>query len=119
VSIYDKAHEMGDELASSEEYQEFLAARAELIKEPVSLQLLEAFRRLQWEIQRAEFSGENPSPSQLEELERFQQTVTMNPIVDRYLTAEFRLARMMREIQEIVVEKIQIWFEQQQNDRLN
>jgi len=44
-------------------------------------------------------------------LEEIYQVLSMNPIVNEFLTAEYRLARLMSDVQRILGEALDLWID--------
>lgn len=108
MTVYDKAYELAKALTSSHEYQQYLAVKEKLQKDGVNFTLLEDFRRQQFEVQMAEILGREIEES-LERLEETYNLLSGIPVINEFLTAEYRLSKMMADIQKIVGEAIGIW----------
>ncbi len=106
--VYDKAYELAKALANSSEYQQFLKVKERLQQDDINFGLLEDFRRQQLEVQMAEILGGETDES-VEKLEQTYNLLSGIPIINEYLTAEYRLSRMMTDIQKIVGEAIGVW----------
>jgi cell fate (sporulation/competence/biofilm development) regulator YlbF (YheA/YmcA/DUF963 family) len=111
MSPYDTAHDLAKMLGKSEEYKSYQEAKIKLEQDANNLRLLEEFRQLQWEIQIYQMSGQEIEESQLLQLERSYQLLSMSPVINQYLTAEYRFARLMAEIQKIVIDAVPAWFD--------
>lgn len=119
MSVYDKAYELAKALASSQEYQQYLVIKDRLQKDGLNSILLEDFRRQQWELQMAEILGHETDEG-VEELEEIYNLLSGIPIINEFLTAEYRLSKMMDDVQKIVAEAIGIWIPDEQSfDWLN
>ncbi|MFA5536316.1 MAG: YlbF family regulator [Bacillota bacterium] len=106
--VYDKAHELAKALANSQEYRQFLEVKEKLQQDGINFSLLEDFRRQQLEVQMAEILGSETDES-LEKLEQTYNLLSGIPVINEYLTAEYRLSRMLADIQKIVGEVVGIW----------
>ncbi|MEL7565358.1 MAG: YlbF family regulator [Dehalobacterium sp.] len=110
MSVNDRAHELARTLQDSEEYRRYIEAKERLQSDEGNANMLQEFRRKQLELQIAEMSGEDVENS-LEQLESIYQKLSLNPIVNEFLTAEYRLARMMTDVQRIIGEALDLWID--------
>ncbi|MGI6677586.1 MAG: YlbF family regulator [Dehalobacterium sp.] len=110
MSVNDQAMELAKTLQESNEYRQYLTAKKRLQEDDKNTALLQEFRRIQLELQIAEISGED-TESALEQLERIYQQISLNPIVNEFLTAEYQLARLMMDVQKILSEALEFWHE--------
>jgi cell fate (sporulation/competence/biofilm development) regulator YlbF (YheA/YmcA/DUF963 family) len=109
MSVYDKAYELARALAASPEYKEYLSCRDKLLQDQRNFSILEDFRRQQWELQMAQILGQEVEEEVAEELDQIYALLSANPIINEFLTAEYRLSKMMSEIQRIVGEAVGAW----------
>ncbi len=114
MSTYDKAQELAELLAQSEEYQQFKKAKSLLEEEEENIRLLKDFRRRQLEIQMAQISGEEIDEEYLLQVEKLYEHLSLNPKVNEYLNAEYRLSKMMGDIQKIIGKAVKDWFSLEQ-----
>jgi len=110
MSVSDRAHELAKTLQESEEYRRYAEAKEKLQHDEENANMLQEFRRKQIELQIAEMAGEDIE-STLEQLEEIYQVLSMNPIVNEFLTAEYRLARLMSDVQRILGEALDLWID--------
>ena len=68
--------------------------------------MLEDFRKKQWELEKARFSGEEVKPEQEEQIKKLAEIIQYNPYVRDFLMAEFNLNRMIMEIQRIIASAV-------------
>jgi len=109
MNIYDRAHELARALKKSEEYQALLEARARVEEDPKNKQMLLEFKRCQWEIQKGRVLGKEIDEAQLRRLEQLSGLVNLNPTLKDFLNAEFRLTRLIGDIQKILSEPFSEW----------
>ncbi|MEW6623125.1 MAG: YlbF family regulator [Bacillota bacterium] len=114
MSPYEIAHDLAKSLSKSDEYQEFKKAKSLLEENQESVRLLQDFRRKQLEIQMAQISGEEIDDEYLRQVESLYELLSLNPRINEYLNAEYRLARMMGDIQKIIGEAVNEWFSLEQ-----
>lgn len=102
MTAYDKAHELAKLLSQSEEYIVFRKAKTSLEQDQENVRTLQDFRRKQLEIQMAQISGEEIDEEYIKQTEKLYELLSMNPRINEYLNAEYRLSRMMSDIQKII-----------------
>ncbi len=110
MSAYEKAHELAELIAQSDEYQRFKKAKNLLEEEQNNIQMLHDFRRKHLEIQMAQISGEEVDEDYVKQVDKLYELLSMNSRVNEYLNAEYRLSKMMGDIQKIIGEAIKDWF---------
>lgn len=110
MTAYDKAHELAKLLAKSDEYKLFKKAKHSLEQDQENLKMLQEFRRKQLEIQMAQISGEEIDEEYIKQTEKLYEVLSMNSKINEYLNAEYRLSRMMSDIQKIIGDAVSEWF---------
>lgn len=114
---YDKAHELAKSLSQSDEYKVFRKAKNNLEQNQENVQMLQDFRRKQLEIQMAHISGEEIDEEYIKQTEKLYELLSMNPSINEYLNAEYRLSRMMSDVQKIIGDAVSEWFSFEQINR--
>lgn len=107
MNIYDLAHQLARDLKRSPEYQEFKKAQETLNKDPQSKKMLKDLRSKQLEFQALKFSGK-PIDEATKNLESLYSIISHNTMIKRYLETEEQFARLMMDIQEIIVSGIDL-----------
>ena len=110
MSVSERAYELAKTLRESEEYRKYAEAKEKLQKDEENANILQEFRRKQIELQIAEMAGEDIENC-LEQLESIYQVLSMNPVVNEFLTAEYRLARLMTDVNRIIGEALDLWID--------
>lgn len=108
MEIYDRAHELAKTIQESEEYRKYLEAKEKLQKDKKNATMLQEFRRRQLELQIVEMSG-GDIEGNADQLEQIYQVLSMNPVVNEFLTAEYRFARIITDVQRILGEALDLW----------
>lgn len=106
--IYDQAYELARALRTSPEYQEFKAIRKKVEQNSESLKMLQDFQAKQVEIQTMQMLGKEISPEKRQEYEKMSELLNFHPTVREYLQAEYKLARIMGDIQKILAEALDL-----------
>lgn len=108
MDVYEQAHALARMIQESAEYQNYTDAKIKLQQDEANATMLQEFRRRQLEVQIAQISGEDTDHN-LEQLESIYQVMSLNPVVNEFLTAEYRFARMMTDVQKILGEDLDLW----------
>ncbi len=111
MEAYEVAHQLAKALADSDEYRQFIEAKAKVEEDETNMTLLQDFRRRQLELQMAQITGEDIDEEQVEQLEKMYQMLSLNKNINEYLNAEYRLSRLMADIQKIIGTAVKDWFE--------
>lgn len=109
MQVYDRAHELARELSRSSEYNDFRLAKAKLESNATNVDMLRDFRRRQLALEMAVLSGKEPDPADKKALEESHRIISLNPTITAYLEAEQRLARLLADIQKILIDALPEW----------
>ena len=104
MSIQNKAEDLAREIVQSKEYKDYIKAKEMIEKDQSNILLLESFRRKQWEIQMAQLLGQEVDEEQLLQLDQIYQLLSANPVINEYLMAEYRLSRVLGDVQKILTQ---------------
>lgn len=108
MEIYDRAYELAKTIQESEEYRKYLEAKEKLQKDTKNATMLQEFRRRQLELQIVEMSG-GDIEGNADQLEQIYQVLSMNPVINEFLTAEYCFARIVTDVQRILGEALDLW----------
>jgi len=117
MTAYDKAHELAKLLGKSDEYDLFKKAKHSLEQDEENVKMLQDFKRKQLEIQMAQISGTEVDEEYIKQTERLYEVLSMNSKVNEYLNAEYRLSRLMNDIQKILGDAVSEWFSLEVKDK--
>lgn len=107
MMIYDTARELAKELKNSEEYRTFVETRDKAMANDTTKALIRELHQLQMRAQSAMVSGGKDEEA-LERLQKIGEILQFNPDASAYLTAEFRLSRMMGDVYKILAEAVDV-----------
>lgn len=108
MNVYDLAHSLAKGIKSSQEFREYKAAAEKVEAQPQQKKMLHDFQEKQFELQRAHTMGQQVTESKKQELQKLYEILAANPVLNAYLTAESRFARMMADVQKIIIEDLGI-----------
>lgn len=104
--VEEKSKELAQLILESEEYNNYIEAKKRLAQNVEVFERVCCFRKLNFELQ----NGEN-TEQMMERLMKLSQEYQQEleaPVVIEYLNAELRLCKMMQNVNEILVEKIEM-----------
>lgn len=107
VSSYEVAHELAQQLQDSEEFRSFMAAKKKILADEGNHKMIRDFQHKQMEVQQAQLFQHEVSPEIQQDLERLYSLLSLNPMAREYLEAEFRISRLVNDVQKIIGEAIQ------------
>lgn len=105
--VYDAAQRLVDELKQSDEYMQFAAAKEAAMQNDTTRALIADLHKLQMQAQAASLAGKRDDEA-LNRLQRIGEMLQFNPEAAEYLTAEFRLNRMMGDIYKMLAKAMEI-----------
>lgn len=106
MSAYETAQQLAQEIKDSEEYRGFIGAKEKVISDMQQYKMIRDFQLKQFEIQQAQLFQLDISEEKQQELERLYSLLSLNPVAREYLEAEFRISRLVNDVQKIIGEAI-------------
>lgn len=123
MSIYETAQLLAQQIKESDEYHAFMEAKELMKAEEGQYRMIRDFQMKQFEIQQAHLFQLDISEDKQQELERLYSLLSLNPAARVYLEAEFRVSRMINDVQKIIgeaiVEILPIGFEEMDDQQEN
>jgi cell fate (sporulation/competence/biofilm development) regulator YlbF (YheA/YmcA/DUF963 family) len=107
MSAYDVAQQLARELKESDEYQDFIGAKEMIKADGSNYKMIQDFQLKQFEIQQAQLFQLDVAEEKQQELERLYSLLSLNPAARHYLEAEFRISRLVNDVQKIIGDAIQ------------
>ncbi len=104
MNPYDAAHRLAKALRDSPEFKEMKEAQEALKAESSAKKMVIDFRNKQLELQKQKLSGIEVSKEQEEKVEKLLEVVNMNMIAKRFLQAEYKIAVLLQDVQNIISE---------------
>lgn len=100
--VYDKAHELADEIRKSEDYQVYARLKEQVFADEKNKLLIGEYKKLQLEAQAAYLSGNAPSDETMEKLKQLGGLLAFNRDVAEYLTAEYKMQTIVGDVYKII-----------------
>jgi len=102
MNPYNAAHNLARALRESAEFKEMKDATGALKDDQSAKQMVMDLRNQQIELQKQKQSGIQVSKEQEEKLEKLLEVVNMNLTAKRFLQAEYKMAVLLQDIQNII-----------------
>ncbi|MCF8566183.1 YlbF family regulator [Alicyclobacillus tolerans] len=102
MNPYDKAHELAKALRSSEAGAALLAAKEKIEQDPATFNMVQDYRKRQWELGQRQIAGEVVSDIEKQDLAQLLETVMLNGDAKAYIEAERQLEGLLWDIQGIL-----------------
>ena len=100
--VYDKAHDLANEIKISADYLEYARLKEIVTADEKTKALLDDYRKLQFEAQATYLAGNEPKEETLEKLKSLGGLLAFNPDVTAFFAAEYRLQTIMGDIYKIL-----------------
>ena len=100
--VYDKAHELANEIRKSADYLEYARLKEIVAADERTKPLLDDYRKLQLEAQATMIAGNEPKEETLDKLKKLGEVLAFNPDVTAFFAAEYRLQTIMGDIYKIL-----------------
>jgi cell fate (sporulation/competence/biofilm development) regulator YlbF (YheA/YmcA/DUF963 family) len=100
--LYDKAHELADEIRRSEEYAVYARLKELVMADEKNKLLIGEYKKLQLEAQAAYLSGAAPSDETMDKLKQLGGLLAFNKKVAEYLAAEYRMQTIVGDVYKII-----------------
>jgi cell fate (sporulation/competence/biofilm development) regulator YlbF (YheA/YmcA/DUF963 family) len=107
LNPYDKAHELARAIRSHDSFQALLKAKARVDQDPQAKNIVEDFRKRQWEFEAKRLMGQEISEAEQQQLAKMQEALTLVPAAREYLQAEYQFSVLFGDIQKILAEAVQ------------
>ncbi|MFW6381008.1 MAG: YlbF family regulator [Bacillota bacterium] len=108
MSVYDQAHRLAREIKDSDEYNNYLNMREQILNSERSCEMLKDYQQKQMELQGKQMSGENLTDEEKEKMEKLREIIELNLEIRDYLNAEYRVSQMINDLQEILFSDLKL-----------
>lgn len=106
--IYDEAHKLAKMLHDSQEYADYKLTREKAYADEPTKVMLADYKKLQFEAQAAYLSGQEPEAETMEKLKKVSEILGMSPDVTAYLSAEYRLNKLLSDVYKILADAVEL-----------
>jgi cell fate (sporulation/competence/biofilm development) regulator YlbF (YheA/YmcA/DUF963 family) len=100
--IYDKAHELADEIKRSEDFKTYSRLKEQVMADEKNKLLISEYKKLQLEAQAAYLAGTAPSEETMDKIKQLGGLLAFNKDVAEYLAAEYKLQTVVGDVYKII-----------------
>ncbi|MFD2671441.1 YlbF family regulator [Marinicrinis sediminis] len=104
MSVYEQANQLAAFMKDSDEFKQLKEAFAAIEGDENATSMLVDFQVKQQGLQQKMMGGEEPEQQELEEIQKYFDVISMNPLISRLFEAEKKVQAMMQDVQRIVAE---------------
>ncbi|GAF12257.1 hypothetical protein JCM19046_3225 [Bacillus sp. JCM 19046] len=106
-TTYDKAHELKDALAASDEFQSLLELHQQIETDEIAKKMLENFRKLQLELQQKQMQGMQISEEEAQQAQQQFELVQQHELISKLMEAEQSLSVIITDLNKIITEPLE------------
>ncbi len=100
--VYDKAHELANEIKKSADYKAYARLKEIVSADEKTKALLADYKKLQLEAQAGFLAGQQPSEESMDKLKKLGEVLAFNPDVTAFFAAEYRFQTIMSDVYKIL-----------------
>lgn len=108
MTVYDSAHALAREIKASKELKEFKELHHAVMANESTKSMVTDFQSKQFEIQAAQFSGQEIEAEKMEHIKTLYEVISKDPLVKEYLHAEMRFGQMMSDVSKIISDAVEL-----------
>ncbi|MTI82411.1 MAG: YlbF family regulator [Firmicutes bacterium] len=106
MSVLEKAKELGDQLAVSEELNEMKNSQLAVMQNPEAKAIVDEFQEKQQEYFRIQQQGQELNDSQKNNIKELEQKMSDNPLIAEYINKQQKFEKLLEEINNIISQSI-------------
>jgi len=106
MSILEKAHALGQEIAVSKELNDMKEAEQELMRDETAQRIIQEFNEKQKNFMAMQQQGQELSESQKAEVKDLEERMLENPLIYRFFQAQQGFEKVLEEINNIISQAI-------------
>jgi len=108
MNVYDEANDLAKALKDSTEYQNFVAAKEKLQKDPEKFNMTKDYIRKQMEAQSFQMMGQELSEEQINAYNALGNTVMGIPEIAEFFQAQMQFSVIFNDITEIMAKAVDL-----------
>ena len=106
MNVYDTANKLAKETRESEEYKSYKKLKDEVMSNLDSKNKIENFEKLRYEVQLAQYTGENKDEEKAKKLEEMYTMLVQDEQIKNYFDLEVKFNVMIADVNRIIAEAI-------------
>ncbi|GGG26542.1 YlbF family regulator [Paenibacillus abyssi] len=111
MNVYDKAYELAKAMRESQEVADLKTARQAVEADSDAKRMLDDFRDRQNGLQQKMMSGEEPSESDIETMNKLYEVLSLNPVISGLFEAERRFSIVFDDVNKIISDALKNVYE--------
>lgn len=108
MNVYDEAHDLARAIKASEEYKTYMEIKKEVSAIPELNDMLVDFQQKQFQIQAAQFAGQETDQDLIQQFQDLYQIIMKDPKAMSYMQAEMNFTRTVADIYKILEDAIKV-----------
>lgn len=104
---YDKARELARSIEESDVFKKFKEVKSKVDQNEKTKAMIEDFQKKQFEIQKKQMLGEEPSEEDAKKLQELFGILSLDSVANEYMTAEFQYVQMIQDVSKILGEVLE------------
>ena len=102
MNIYDDAHRLARSIKESSEFKEYKEKKEIAFADSKNKEMIEDFQKKAIEVQMAQMSKEKPDQEKIEQIQKLESILMLNPVIKDYLMAEVRFSQIISDVYKIL-----------------
>ncbi|MCF8008290.1 MAG: YlbF family regulator [Halanaerobiales bacterium] len=119
MSVYDLANRLARRIKESDQYKEYIEQREKVIKNEKTKEMLLDFQEEQYKLQAKQLSGDDLTAEEKDKLENLRELIELNKDIKLYLQAEYKINRMLNDVQKNVFGDLDLGIPQEEKNENN
>ncbi len=107
-NVYDVAHELARSLKETDQYKDYVAAKAKVDANQDLSKMIEDFQQKSLDIQTRQFSGEEPDEELMAQFQQMYAIVMGDPVCAEFLQKQMSLSQIVSDLYGILGEALKI-----------
>ncbi len=108
MNVYDEAHDLARAIKASEEYKNYMEIKKEVSAIPELNDMLVDFQQKQFQIQAAQFSGQETDQDLIQQFQDLYQIIMKDPKAMSYMQAEMTFTRVIADVYKILEDAVKV-----------
>ena len=108
MNIYDDAHRLARSIKESSEFKEYKEKKEIAFADPKNKEMIEDFQKKAIEVQMAQMSDEKPDKEKIEQVQKLENILMLNPVIKDYLMAEVRFSQIISDVYKILEDAMKV-----------
>ena len=104
MNVYDQAHGLAAAIKESEEYKHYQASKRAVEANPQLKEAVDDFMKKQFELQAAAAMGNQPDPSQMQQIQQLSAVLMQDPTAAGFMQNQITFSMMIADVYKILAD---------------